>query len=123
MPKGISALVGLETLYGIVVRLESKRAVDTIESLKKIMKALPDELKKSITFDNGTEFTNHQELLEELGIKTLFNPFYEVSGMALALWLVQKELKERFIFLYSDVLFDPKIITYLLTKRCERHHN
>lgn len=69
-------LVERKTLYGIVVRLESKRAVDTIEALKKIMKSLPEELKKSITFDNGTEFTNHQELLEELGIKTYFCDTY-----------------------------------------------
>lgn len=53
----------------------------------------------------------------EPGIKTLFNPFYEVSWMALALWIVRNELKEDFIFLYSDVLFDQKIIQELLENK------
>jgi len=36
------------------------------------MMSLPDELKKSMTFDNGGEFTNHQELVDSMGMKTYF---------------------------------------------------
>ena len=85
---------------------------------KTILERQVENLKK-LGIEDIIVITGHlskeiEKCKEELGIKTLFNPFYEVSGMALALWLVQKELKESFIFLYSDVLFDPKIITYLL---------
>ena len=65
-------LVERKTLYGIVVRLDSKTAIHTIETIKKIMMSLPDELKKSMTFDNGGEFTNHQELVDSMGMKTYF---------------------------------------------------
>ena len=58
-------------------------------------------------------------LCEEFGIKSLFNPFYEVSGMALTLWMARKELKEGFIFLYGDVLLDYKIINNLLENENE----
>lgn len=51
---------------------------------------------------------------KSLGVKTLFNPFYEVSGMSLTLWVAKEELKEGFILIYSDVLFDSGIIEELL---------
>jgi|TARA_B100002003_G_C14029409_1_gene496268 choline kinase len=58
-----------------------------------------------------------EKFCEKLRIKTLFNPFYEVSGMALTLWLAKEELKDGFVFLYSDVLFDLKIIDGLLKNK------
>lgn len=45
--------------------------------------------------------------------KILFNPFYEVSGIAASLWSVKDELKNGFIILYSDILFDFEIIKEL----------
>ena len=85
---------------------------------KTILERQVENLKK-LGLEDITVITGHlskeiEKCKEELKIKTLFNPFYEVSWMALALWLVQKELKEGFIFLYSDVLFDPNIIQNLL---------
>lgn len=47
----------------------------------------------------------------ELGIKVFFNPFYEFSGIALTLWVVKEELKDGFISIYSDILFDSKIVS------------
>ena len=41
-----------------------------------------------------------EKLEKELGIKTFFNPFYDVSGMALTLWVAKRELENGFIFLY-----------------------
>ena len=77
------------------------------------------EILNELGLEDITVITGHlsgeiEKLKEDLKIKTLFNPFYEVSWMALALWIAQKELNEGFIFLYSDVLFDPKIIKDLL---------
>ena len=33
---------------------------------------LPKLARKSITFDNGTEFTKHQKLTDQIGVKTWF---------------------------------------------------
>lgn len=41
-----------------------------------------------------------------LGIRTEFNPFYEVSGMAMSLWVIKKYLNDGFLLIYSDILFD-----------------
>lgn len=60
-----------------------------------------------------------EKFCKDLGVKTLFNPFYEVSGMALTLWTAKEELKKEFIFFYSDVLFDSKIIQGLLKNKSE----
>ncbi|TKJ17338.1 hypothetical protein CEE44_02275 [Candidatus Woesearchaeota archaeon B3_Woes] len=60
-----------------------------------------------------------EEFCKKKGIKTLFNPFFEVSGMAMSLWVAKEELKKGFIFLYSDVLFDAKIIQDLLTDKTD----
>lgn len=50
-------------------------------------------------------------------IKTFFNPFYSVSGMLMTLWIVKEELKDGFVLLYSDVLFEKIIIKQLLESK------
>ena len=47
-------------------------------------------------------------------IKTLFNPFYNISNIALTLWIVKESLQSAFILLYSDILFDSIILKELL---------
>jgi len=55
-----------------------------------------------------------EKFCEKLGIKTIFNPFYNLSGTALSLWIAKEEMKGGFLFLYSDVLFSPNIINGML---------
>ena len=55
--------------------------------------------------------------LKNLSVSSEYNPFYETSGMAMTLWLVRDKLKDGFIFLYSDVLFDKEIISSLLKSK------
>ncbi|MFH1173775.1 MAG: phosphocholine cytidylyltransferase family protein [archaeon] len=43
-------------------------------------------------------------------VKTALNPFYDISGLAMSLWVVKDELKHGFLMVYSDVVFDPAII-------------
>ncbi len=47
-------------------------------------------------------------------VKVLFNPFYSVSGMLMTLWVARWELKDGFIMLYSDLVFDMSILRNLL---------
>jgi len=58
-----------------------------------------------------------EEFLQDKKVKCLFNPFYSVSGMSMSLWVAKEELKEGFIFLYSDLLFEPSIISKLINNK------
>lgn len=69
---------------------------------------------KDITLVCGYKSREVEDFCKKLGIKTIFNPFYEHSGVALTLWIAKQELKEDFIVLYSDILFDPEVIKGLL---------
>ncbi len=66
---------------------------------------------KNITIITGYLAEKIEKFSKE---KTSFNPFYNISGMAMTLWVVKEDLKEGFIFLYSDILFDSKVIDGLL---------
>lgn len=56
---------------------------------------------------------------ERLGVSTLFNPFYNVSGMAMTLWTAREELRGGFMLLYSDILFKPRVISDLLKNKSD----
>lgn len=90
---------------------------------KTILEIQLENLKKEgiedVTVITGYLSEKLEEFCKNLGIKTLFNPFYEVSGMALTLWIARENLKNEFITLYSDVLFDSKIIQGLLKDKSD----
>lgn len=54
------------------------------------------------------------EELYEKDLKYVFNPFYKVSGMLMSLWVAKAELDDDILLIYSDVLFNEKIIKKLL---------
>jgi IS30 family transposase len=66
--KVIHTEVERKTRYLQAIVIDSKSSVDTVEAQKKIFSQLPA---KTVTMDNGTEFTKHEEL-NQLGIKTFF---------------------------------------------------
>jgi len=72
---------------------------------------------KDIVVITGHLSEKVEAFCKKLGIKTLFNPFYEVSGMGLTLWVARNELEDDFILLYSDVLFDKSIIKNLMDNK------
>ncbi|PIZ59467.1 IS30 family transposase [Candidatus Shapirobacteria bacterium CG_4_10_14_0_2_um_filter_40_12] len=57
-----------KTRYLQAIVIDSKSATDTLEAQKQIFTELPA---KTVTMDNGLEFTKHEEL-NRLGIKTFF---------------------------------------------------
>ena len=59
----------------IAARLASKEAVGVAASLAGLLALLPPALRRSVTFDNGTEFARHYEL-HGLGIETFFCDVY-----------------------------------------------
>lgn len=60
-----------KSLYLIASRGPSKKSKPLMRSLKRKLKKLPNEVLGSVTFDNGTEFSEH-EGLHSLGMKTYF---------------------------------------------------
>jgi choline kinase len=50
-----------------------------------------------------------ESLCRKLDVQTQLNPFFEVSGMAMSIWVAKSYLNQDTLLLYSDLLFDPKI--------------
>ena len=55
-----------------LTRQPNKAAQPVLESLLHLLEPLPPALRQSITFDNGTEFAQHYQLTQRLGIPTFF---------------------------------------------------
>ena len=55
-----------------VVRTESRRAEPTADLLAELLRPLPGALRRSLTFDNGTEFAEHHRLQGSPGLPTFF---------------------------------------------------
>jgi len=56
----------------IASRQPSKAAAPVRNRLRRLFRQLPAPLRRSITFDNGTEFALHHQLREPLGLATYF---------------------------------------------------
>jgi IS30 family transposase len=77
--KGIGAIVTLydkttKILFG--AKMKTRKSQETIDNIKLIFEHLPKKLRRTMTFDNGSEFTNHLELREQFGLKTYFCDTY-----------------------------------------------
>lgn len=68
----ISVLCERKTRFLRAIKNDSKHADLVMSGIKSKMKMLPNFLKSSMTFDQGTEFSRHQDLTNELNIKTYF---------------------------------------------------
>jgi len=55
-----------------LTRQPNKAAQPVLESLLQMFEPLPPALRQSITFDNGTEFAQHYQLTQRLGLPTFF---------------------------------------------------
>lgn len=61
-----------KSMLTLSVRLENKKAKTTTKALQELIKDIPPQARKTITFDNGGEFAGHYHLVKELGVKTFF---------------------------------------------------
>jgi len=71
---GQAILVSQERKSRIVLsaKQSGKAARPTARRLKTWFEPIEPKLRKSVTFDNGTEFSHHSVLVDELGMKTFF---------------------------------------------------
>jgi transposase, IS30 family len=61
-----------KTMLTRSVPLDSKKAGSTALSIIKLMKDIPPQARKTVTYDNGGEFAKHTEVTKALGIKSYF---------------------------------------------------
>ena len=74
-----SALVTLverKSGYARIGRVDSMKSDETMHAAKRRMKDLPPFLRRSMTFDNGKEFAEHQKLTCGLGLEVYFTDAY-----------------------------------------------
>jgi len=69
---GLATLVDRKSRYTIIVKVRSKQADHVHQKLKQRLKELDEERRRSVTFDNGTEFARCQRLEKHLGLKLYF---------------------------------------------------
>ena len=56
----------------VVDRVPNKSAAAVLEQIHQRLRSLPEALRRSLTFDNGTEFALHYRLRDLLGLPTFF---------------------------------------------------
>lgn len=69
---GLATLVDRKSRYTIVVKVRSKNADHVHEKLRQRLKELDGEHRRSITFDNGSEFARCHRLEKHLNIRLYF---------------------------------------------------
>lgn len=69
---GLATLVDRKSRYTIVLKVRSKHADHVHQRLKERLKELDEERRRSITFDNGTEFARCDRLEKHLDMKLYY---------------------------------------------------
>ena len=60
-----------------------------------------------------------QELIEFPDVKYYLNPVFESTGIVSSLFIAEEEMDCDFIFLYSDIIFDKKLLEKLLNNKTD----
>lgn len=72
----IGTLVERTTRAIILVKLRSKNATSVRKAFEREFKVLPEQLKKSLTYDNGTEMAQHKEFTKHTKVQVYFTHPY-----------------------------------------------
>ena len=117
----ILVMVERKTRMTAAVRLKSKTSAETIQALMQICKMLPKRLRRSVTFDNGGEFSKHIQLQKAFNMNTWFCDPY-ASWQKGAVENTNGRLRRDFprkteLNLLTDSVFEHVIQTHNLTPR------
>jgi choline kinase len=52
--------------------------------------------------------------IKDVSVRTLFNPFYALSDNLGTCWVVRSEMKQPFLLINGDTLFEPSVVSHLL---------
>lgn len=81
-----------------ITRQPSKAAKPVLAKLRRLLAPLPGPMRRSITFDNGTEFALHHKLKTRLGIQTYFcDPYapWQKGGVENAIARLRRQLPRK----------------------------
>src|ERR1700712_27677 len=70
--QGVLVLHERQTRFGIVRCPRDRKALRTARTIARQLGKLPQAMRKTISFDNGTEFAEHHRLHQPLGVQTFF---------------------------------------------------
>ncbi len=70
--QGLLVLHERQTRFSMVAHPPDRKAVLTARTIAHLLAKLPWALRKTISFDNGTEFAEHHTLHQILGVQTFF---------------------------------------------------
>jgi IS30 family transposase len=70
--QGLLVLHERQTRFNIVQHPVDRKAVLTARKIARQLRRLPQQMRKTISFDNGTEFAEHHRLHKALGVQTFF---------------------------------------------------
>jgi IS30 family transposase len=68
----IATLVERATRYVMLIKVNSKETDEVVGALAKQIRKLPQELKRSLTWDRGTEMTGHKRFTLETSVAVYF---------------------------------------------------
>jgi IS30 family transposase len=81
-----------------LIKTDSRKAEPTFNALAAILRPLPPRLRRTLTFDNGTEFAEHHRLRKAAGLKTFFcDPHapWQKGGVENAIGRIRRFLPRR----------------------------
>jgi transposase, IS30 family len=70
--QGLLVLHERQTRFNIVRHPVHRKAVLTARTIARPLSKLPQAMRKTVSFDNGNEFAEHQRLHQSLGVQTFF---------------------------------------------------
>jgi IS30 family transposase len=68
----IATLVERQSRFAMLVKVAGKDTVSVVEALSKQVRRLPAELRRSMTWDRGTELANHKDFTIATNVKVYF---------------------------------------------------
>jgi len=68
----IGTLVERSTRFCMLMKLENGTADEVLKAMKRKIRTLPSELKRSVTWDQGNEMTRHREFTIATGMRVYF---------------------------------------------------
>jgi IS30 family transposase len=115
--QGLLVLHERQTRFSIVQHPPDRRAALTARTIARQLGKLPQAMRKTISFDNGTEFAEHHRLHKALGVQTFFcDPHspWQKGGVENSIGLLRRSLPRK---------TDLKFITPAALKRYVRRLN
>ncbi|HVA65553.1 MAG TPA: IS30 family transposase [Elusimicrobiota bacterium] len=73
----LATLVERGSRFTLVGRTESKEAEEVAGKIRALLKPLPQELRRSLTLDNGKEFARHEDIAKDAALDVFFaHPYH-----------------------------------------------